>query len=36
MTASLDGRQRVLIAYNLELGSQYTGQTGILQARFDF
>jgi outer membrane autotransporter protein len=34
--ASLDGRQRVLIAYNLELGSQYTGQTGILQARFDF
>jgi outer membrane autotransporter protein len=34
--ASLDGRQRLLIAYNLELGSQYTGQTGILQARFDF
>jgi outer membrane autotransporter protein len=34
--ASLDGRQRLLIAYNLELASQYTGQTGIVQARFDF
>jgi hypothetical protein len=26
----------VLIGYNLQLGSQYNAQTGLLQARFDF
>ncbi len=34
--ASPDGRQRVLIGYNLQLSSQYNAQTGLLQARFDF
>jgi uncharacterized protein with beta-barrel porin domain len=33
---SRDGRQRVLLGYNLDLASQYTAQTGLLQARFDF